>query len=239
VLDILVQRRRNKHAAKKFFRKLLKSCQYVPRVVITDKLKLWRRQAGAPAQGGASSAPLPQQPCGELVPAHAPAGAAYAGVQVTRAGAAIPRRVWTYCPTLSTAPASLVRARVPSSNAHKMPGVGRDHGHRDSCLRVKSVCSWSDLALLLSLNAMSTIKLSTPAGVLYPDVCALPGAPHVEPCLGPCTGLSTQSLHGGALHEHVWCSPLTCHQFILRGLPLRMRRPSSPRQTHGVKVLSA
>src|SRR5499426_1838051 len=39
VLDILVQRRRNKQAAKKFFRKLLKGCQYVPRVVITDKLK--------------------------------------------------------------------------------------------------------------------------------------------------------------------------------------------------------
>ena len=38
VLDILVQSRRNKQAAKKFFRKLLKSCQYVPRVLITDKL---------------------------------------------------------------------------------------------------------------------------------------------------------------------------------------------------------
>jgi putative transposase len=39
VLDILVQSRRNKHAAKKFFRKLLKGVQYVPRVIITDKLK--------------------------------------------------------------------------------------------------------------------------------------------------------------------------------------------------------
>src|SRR6516165_2954531 len=39
VLDILVQSRRNKHAAKKFFRKVLKGCQYVPRVIITDKLK--------------------------------------------------------------------------------------------------------------------------------------------------------------------------------------------------------
>ena len=38
VLDILVQSRRNKAAAKKFFRKLLKGCQYVPRVIITDKL---------------------------------------------------------------------------------------------------------------------------------------------------------------------------------------------------------
>lgn len=39
VLDILVQSRRNKHAAKRFFRKLLKGLQYVPRVLITDKLK--------------------------------------------------------------------------------------------------------------------------------------------------------------------------------------------------------
>ncbi len=38
VLDILVQSRRNKAAAKKFFRKLLKGCEYVPRVLITDKL---------------------------------------------------------------------------------------------------------------------------------------------------------------------------------------------------------
>jgi putative transposase len=39
VLDILVQSRRNKQAAKKFFRKLLKGLRYVPRVIITDKLK--------------------------------------------------------------------------------------------------------------------------------------------------------------------------------------------------------
>ena len=39
VLDILVQSHRNKRAAKKFFRKLLKGLHYVPRVIITDKLK--------------------------------------------------------------------------------------------------------------------------------------------------------------------------------------------------------
>jgi putative transposase len=35
----LVQRRRDKRAAKKFFHKLLKGLMYVPRVLITDKLK--------------------------------------------------------------------------------------------------------------------------------------------------------------------------------------------------------
>src|SRR5881398_1968193 len=39
VLDILVQSRRNKKAAKRFFRKLLKGLEYVPRVIIADKLK--------------------------------------------------------------------------------------------------------------------------------------------------------------------------------------------------------
>ncbi len=38
MLDILVQRRRNTAAAKKFFRKLLKGLRYVPRILITDKL---------------------------------------------------------------------------------------------------------------------------------------------------------------------------------------------------------
>jgi putative transposase len=39
VLDILGQSRRNKQAAKQVFRKLLKGLQYVPRVIITNKLK--------------------------------------------------------------------------------------------------------------------------------------------------------------------------------------------------------
>jgi transposase-like protein len=35
VLDILVQSRRDKKAAKKFFRKLLNVLRYVPRIIIT------------------------------------------------------------------------------------------------------------------------------------------------------------------------------------------------------------
>jgi len=42
VLDILVQPRRNAVAAKKFFRKLLKGLQYVPRVIVTDGLSSYR-----------------------------------------------------------------------------------------------------------------------------------------------------------------------------------------------------
>ena len=38
-LDILVQKRRNTGAAKRFFRKLLKGLQYVPNRLVTDKLR--------------------------------------------------------------------------------------------------------------------------------------------------------------------------------------------------------
>jgi putative transposase len=39
VLDILVQSRRSAKAAKRFFRKLLRGLQYVPRTIVTDKLR--------------------------------------------------------------------------------------------------------------------------------------------------------------------------------------------------------
>jgi putative transposase len=41
-LDILVQSRRDMKAAKKFFRKLLKGLRYVPRMIVTDKLRSYR-----------------------------------------------------------------------------------------------------------------------------------------------------------------------------------------------------
>jgi putative transposase len=39
VLDILVQPRWDAKAAKRFFKRLLKGLQYVPRVIVTDKLR--------------------------------------------------------------------------------------------------------------------------------------------------------------------------------------------------------
>ncbi|MEY9997585.1 transposase-like protein [Streptomyces sp. V4I8] len=39
VLDILVTNKRDAVAAKRFFRKLLKDLEYVPRVIVTDKLR--------------------------------------------------------------------------------------------------------------------------------------------------------------------------------------------------------
>src|SRR5438046_2540309 len=48
VLDILVQPRRNRQAAKKFFLQLLRRVQYVPRAIITDQLASY---ASAKAEG--------------------------------------------------------------------------------------------------------------------------------------------------------------------------------------------
>jgi putative transposase len=42
LLDVLVQNRRNTAAARRFFRKLLKTTAFVPRVVITDKLRSYQ-----------------------------------------------------------------------------------------------------------------------------------------------------------------------------------------------------
>jgi putative transposase len=41
-LDVLVQPRRNAVAAKRFFHRLLKGLQYVPRVIVTDGLSSYQ-----------------------------------------------------------------------------------------------------------------------------------------------------------------------------------------------------
>ena len=55
VLDILVQRWRNKQAAKKFFRKLLKGFTYVPRVIIPRGREDWGGIPGCLMRGSAST----------------------------------------------------------------------------------------------------------------------------------------------------------------------------------------
>ena len=78
VLDILVQSRRNKAAAKKFFRKLLKRCTYVPRVLITDKLASYgaaKRKVLPSVEHRQSRYPNNRAGCplGQLAPTHAQA----------------------------------------------------------------------------------------------------------------------------------------------------------------------
>jgi putative transposase len=44
ILDILVQRRRDKQAAERFFRRLLKGLKYVPRMMVTDSSRATTRR---------------------------------------------------------------------------------------------------------------------------------------------------------------------------------------------------
>ena len=71
MLDILVQSRRDKKAANEFFRKLLKGLRYVPRVLITDKLKSYHAgQARAHAQCRVPPGQGPEQPGREFASAN-------------------------------------------------------------------------------------------------------------------------------------------------------------------------
>ena len=93
MLDVLVQSRRDKQAAKRLLRKLLKKQCRPPRVLITDKLASYPRgEEGADARGRAPPAQRPEQPGGKLAPADPTTRTADEAVQVGRSGAAVPLR---------------------------------------------------------------------------------------------------------------------------------------------------
>ena len=90
VLDLLVQRRRNKAAAEKLMRNLLKRQGFAPDVLVTDKLrsyggKVRDRIVGAPLAGIAS-----EQSGRELASADTTARAQDAAFQIARISPALP-----------------------------------------------------------------------------------------------------------------------------------------------------
>ena len=91
VLDILVQPRRNKQAAKKFFRKLLNKHPYGPRLIITDKLRSYTAAKGRDTPDCQTHTGQRQkQSCGEFASANTGTRAAHARIQVCRTCPAIP-----------------------------------------------------------------------------------------------------------------------------------------------------
>jgi putative transposase len=121
VLDILVQRRRDKHAAKTFFRKLLKGCRYVPWVIITDQLKSYEaaKREILPSvehrqhrylNNRAENSHQPTRQRERRMPA----------VQVSQTRPALPRRLWSHRPTLPPTTSSLFRSGLPSRDAAKI-----------------------------------------------------------------------------------------------------------------------
>ena len=125
VLDILVQSRRNKKAAKRFFRKLLKELQYVPRVLITDKLKSYgAAKASDHAGSRASPAQRAEQPRRELTPADQSTRESDEEVQVSRTCTTLPLRLFNHRIALQTKKASADGWVLPSRDEAEIRGVG-------------------------------------------------------------------------------------------------------------------
>jgi transposase-like protein len=83
VLDVLVRRKRDGKAAKRFFKRLLKGLQYVPRVIVTDKLKSYggaRRGEGLACRADIDVALAIVKSSREKVPYLAPGFVGYGNV---------------------------------------------------------------------------------------------------------------------------------------------------------------
>jgi DDE superfamily endonuclease len=164
VLDILVQSRRHQQAAKKFFRKLLKGLKYVPRVVITDKLKSYgaAKREILPGVEHRQSRYLNNR--GEN--SHRPTRQRerrMQGFKSPRPCPALSGSVWPHLPTLPTATASAVRIRVPSRDQATIRELGRSDGHGAGRLRAQSGGIEAQMRPLLSDGEISLNNLTIPS----------------------------------------------------------------------------
>ena len=133
VLDILVQPRRNALAAKKFFRKLLKGLQYVPRVIITDGLSSYQ----VAHREVVPSVQHREQSSRELPSTHPCPGAGDETLHLDAACATVPVGVQRHLAALSAPSASAVGGRLPTGDGRPLRGVERDHrGCHDRRLNV-------------------------------------------------------------------------------------------------------
>jgi transposase-like protein len=133
VLDILVQSRRDKKAAKKFFRKLLKRLRYVPRALITDKLKSY---SAARAEGPVSntSSRVSEQPSRELTSDNQIARKGDEAVQVGGTCSTFPLGLRADLITFPSGAAPLHDQFLPSSNEGQIRRLGRSHWRPASSL---------------------------------------------------------------------------------------------------------
>jgi hypothetical protein len=76
------------------------------------------------------------QPGGELPPTGAAARATHAGIQVSRAGPAFPRSLWSHRAALPTSTPPLARPCVPSRDAATIPYLARSDERTDRSVEV-------------------------------------------------------------------------------------------------------
>ena len=114
VLDVLVQPRRNALAAKRFFRRLLKGLQYVPRVIVTDKLASYEVAHREVMPSVATPAiDVSEQPGRELPSTHPATRAGDETLHLARACATVPVGVQRHLAAFPSASAPAVGGRLP------------------------------------------------------------------------------------------------------------------------------
>ena len=118
VLDVLLQRHRDTKAVERFFRKLLKQQRFVPRVIVTDKLKSYAaaKKTVMPSvehrqhKGLNNRAENSPQPTRTLLATHAK-------IQIPRTSATISLDFWTDSRTLPPETAPTHRTTIPRTTA--------------------------------------------------------------------------------------------------------------------------
>ena len=157
VLDVLVQSRRDKRAAKRLLRKLLKKQMRPPRVMVTDKLASYGAAKREIMPGiGASPAQRIEQQSGEFAPADAPTRAANEAVQICWPGAALPLSPRSDQQPLSSPPRSRYRRCAQSFQDSDIPGLG---GNLQHWLGMNSECPF----------AIACIRLTRPDKLTVPS----------------------------------------------------------------------
>ena len=124
-LDILVQSRRNRQAAKRFFKKLLKGLRYVPRVLVTDKLASYgvAHRELMPSVTHRRSKFLNNR--AENSHLHIRIGReSDETVQLTWSSSAVPVFLWTHPTTFRAPPSSTQRSRTQRATGQQFRDLG-------------------------------------------------------------------------------------------------------------------
>jgi transposase-like protein len=131
VLDILVQNRRDKAAARRFFRRLLKKTRTVPRVIITDKLRSYgaAHREVMPSVEHRSHKGLNNKG-GEQPPANEAARTGDEKLPLRGRSPAVSVRVQRHLTSLPAPPPSDARIPLPRRNDRPLCNLGTDHRSR-------------------------------------------------------------------------------------------------------------
>jgi DDE superfamily endonuclease len=124
ILVTLVTPHRDALAATRFFRKLFTGLEYVPRVLVTDKLGSYHAAQGCPL-GRAPPVEVSEQPGGELTPTHPPTRTGHDTVHLTRARPVVLLRVQRHLPTRPATPLPAQRRGIPTRHGRPIHRVER------------------------------------------------------------------------------------------------------------------